>query len=78
MDILSALINSEFLASSIRIATPLIFCALGGLFCMKAGIFNIALEGFMLVGTFFRFFLFICLVEMFILAFWEGFSRGLY
>jgi len=43
----------ELLASAIRISTPLIFAAMGGLLCVKAGVFNIALEGFMLIGAFF-------------------------
>jgi simple sugar transport system permease protein len=38
--------------SSIRIATPLIFAALGGLFTFQAGILNIALDGFMIVAAF--------------------------
>lgn len=43
---------SDTLASMIRIATPLILMALGGLLCDKAGVFNIAMEGFALVGAF--------------------------
>ena len=38
--------------SSIRISTPLIFAALGGLFTFQAGILNIALDGFMIIGAF--------------------------
>ena len=43
---------SDTLASMIRIATPLMLMALGGLLCQRAGVFNIALEGFSLVGAF--------------------------
>jgi general nucleoside transport system permease protein len=38
--------------SSIRIATPLIFAARGGLYTFQAGILNIALDGFMTVAAF--------------------------
>ncbi|HEY1941156.1 MAG TPA: ABC transporter permease [Roseiarcus sp.] len=38
--------------SSIRIATPLVFAALGGLYTFQAGILNIALDGFMIVAAF--------------------------
>lgn len=37
--------------SSIRIATPLVFAALGGLYTYQAGILNIALDGFMIVAA---------------------------
>lgn len=43
---------SDTLASMIRIATPLMLMALGGLLCDRAGVFNIAMEGFALVGAF--------------------------
>lgn len=43
---------SDILSSMIRIATPIILMALGGLLCQRAGVFNIALEGFSLIGAF--------------------------
>ena len=49
---MNIMIFSEVLASMIRIATPLALMALGGLLCQRAGVFNIALEGFALIGAF--------------------------
>jgi general nucleoside transport system permease protein len=42
----------DFLAAAIRIATPLIFAALGGILSERAGVFAVGLEGMMLAGAF--------------------------
>jgi general nucleoside transport system permease protein len=42
----------ELLAASVRIATPLLFVALGGVLSENAGTFAVGLEGMMLTGAF--------------------------
>jgi general nucleoside transport system permease protein len=50
--VLSGIFSGLFLASVLRISTPLILPALGGLISDLAGSINIALEGIMLVAAF--------------------------
>ena len=44
---------SALFAAMLRYATPLTFAAIGGLYCERSGVINVALEGLLLTGAFF-------------------------
>lgn len=48
----SSIINADLFAAMLRVATPLLLVAIGAAFTLKAGIFNVAVEGLMLVAAF--------------------------
>ncbi len=51
-DILQAAIIASILASTIRIATPMLLSALGELVTERSGVMNLGVEGMMLMGAF--------------------------
>ncbi len=52
MSLIEQIFDFAILASTIRMATPLLIAGIGGMFAERSGIINIALEGKMLLGAF--------------------------
>lgn len=46
------LFDLALLNTTLRVLTPILLAAMGGALCSRAGLFNVGLEGFMLLGAF--------------------------
>jgi simple sugar transport system permease protein len=53
MSELHSIFNDTLLNSTVRSVAPILLAGLGGLLCARVGVFNVALEGLMLIGAFF-------------------------
>lgn len=51
MDLLEAILTAGFWASTLRMASPLIFGTLGEVLCERAGVLNLGIEGIMAMGA---------------------------
>lgn len=53
MDTLASLFSLALVASAIRVTMPILLASLGAVYSERGGVVNIALEGIMIMGTFF-------------------------
>ncbi|MEK3731818.1 MULTISPECIES: ABC transporter permease [Paenibacillus] len=49
---MAQLFDLALINSALRVLTPILLAALGGALCSRVGLFNVGLEGFMLLGAF--------------------------
>src|SRR3972149_10266251 len=71
------LIITSMLATTIAVATPLALGALSGVFCERAGVVNIGIEGMMLTAAFFGWLGAIYMFHVFGLGKWPSILIGL-
>ncbi|MGE5599425.1 MAG: ABC transporter permease [Bacteroidota bacterium] len=71
-NLLALLATPGLWLSTIRMATPLTLAAIGGAFCERTGVINIALDGIMLIGAFFA-----AIVSMGAGSPWWGLAAGI-
>jgi len=55
MELSDQIFQAGFFAATIRVATPLLCATIGEMFCERAGVLNLGIEGIMLLGAMFGF-----------------------
>ena len=53
---MNEIFTASVFASTIRLATPYIFAGIGETFGQRSGVLNLGVEGIMLMGAFFAFY----------------------
>ncbi len=52
-DVIGRIVNLTLFVATLRMATPVLFATLGGIFSAHSGVFNVGLEGLLDIGAFF-------------------------
>jgi simple sugar transport system permease protein len=68
---MNLILNWQFVQTSIELSTPITLAAMGGVLCAQVGVFNVTLEGFMLMGAFLG-----VVVAYYSLSVWAGLAAG--